>query len=161
MRLIAIASEDSKGLKGQVSAHFGRCPYYTLVETEDGKVLGRRVVVNPHYAQHQPGVMPQMIKSLGADVILAGGMGPRAANMFQDYGVEVATGAEGAVGDALEDYLQGRIRGFVPCRHDHPESCGGHSTEASHKAKPTEQPASSKKRLPTQSKRLAIHRGYR
>lgn len=125
-RQIAVASEDQQGLSGEVSMHFGRCPYYTVVEVADGAIVGARSVQNPHFGGHQPGVMPRFIKSLGVDAILAGGMGPRAVQMFQGFGIDVATGAVGQVQKVLEAYLSGRLAGIVPCQHDHPQSCGGH-----------------------------------
>jgi len=125
-RLIAIAGEDDKGLEGEVSAHFGRCPYYTMVEVVDKKITDSKIVKNPHFGAHAPGVMPKFIHSLGADVILAGGMGPQAINMFQNFGIDVVTGGVGRVGAVVEAYLDGRLKGIVACEHDHPESCGGH-----------------------------------
>lgn len=126
VRTIAVASMDDKGLDGDVSAHFGRCPFYTVVRVEGDKVLDAKVAPNPNFTSHVPGAMPVFIRDLGADVILAGGMGPRAVQMFQNFGIEVATGAVGRVGAVLGAYLDGRIQGIVPCSHDHPDSCGGH-----------------------------------
>ena len=125
-RLIAIAAEDDRGMNAEVSAHFGRCPFYVLADIDSGSITGSRVVANPHFGAHQPGVMPDYIRSLGADVIIAGGMGPRAIDMFHGFGIDVATGAVGLVEKVLMAYLKGEHRGVVPCRHDHPESCGGH-----------------------------------
>lgn len=113
-------------MQGQVSAHFGRCPAYTLVEVEGERVAAHRVVQNPNVSQHRPGAMPQFIRSLGADVILAGGMGPKAVDIFQRYGIEVVTGASGKVSEVVQAYLSGRMTGIVPCKHDHPDSCGKH-----------------------------------
>jgi predicted Fe-Mo cluster-binding NifX family protein len=126
MTLIAIASDNDLGLKGSVSAHFGRCPYYTLVETDGQQVVTHRVEKNPHFGNHRPGQMPRFIGSLGAHVILAGGMGPKAVDLFHGLGIDVATGVAGEVREAVEAYLQGKLRGVVPCKHDHPDSCGGH-----------------------------------
>ena len=69
--------------------------------------------------------MPSFIHELGAKVIIAGGMGARAIDMFHSFGIDVATGVVGTVGEALGAYLRGETRGVVPCAHDHPESCGG------------------------------------
>lgn len=123
---VAVAAEDDLGLKGQVSMHFGRCPYFTVVELLDGKIQGVQAVENPHYDNHQPGAVPAFISSLGANVILAGGMGPRAVQMFHSMGIDVATGAVGQVDKVLEAYLSGTLAGIIPCQHDHPDSCGGH-----------------------------------
>ena len=96
-----------------------------LAEIDDGKVVGSRVEKTANFG-NQPGQMPVHIRVLGANVILAGGMGPRAVDMFQRFGIEVATGAVGNVGRVLEAYLRGELKGTVPCEHDHPDSCGGH-----------------------------------
>ena len=129
-RTIAIASEDDRGLGGEVSAHFGRCPYYVLVEANGGTVIGSRIVANPYFDLHRPGVMPRFVREIGADVIIAGGMGPKAIDMFHGFGIDVATGATGAVEEVLGAYLRGEHRGVVPCAHDHPESCGEHGRPA-------------------------------
>jgi predicted Fe-Mo cluster-binding NifX family protein len=126
-RNIAIASLNEQGLEGEVSAHFGRCPFYTLIRIDEGAVTHCRVVPNPHADQHVPGTMPSFIHRLGTDVILAGGMGPRAIRMFGDLGIEVVTGAVGATSAVLAAYLSGELTGIVPCAHDHPDSCGGHA----------------------------------
>ena len=123
---IAIAAEDNQGLAGEVSHHFGRCPYYVLAETDGTTCVKTTVVENPYYGNHQPGQMPLYLRDLGAQVILAGGMGPRAVQMFLEYGIEVATGAVGRVEGVLNAYLSGNLRGIVPCNHDHPESCDDH-----------------------------------
>jgi predicted Fe-Mo cluster-binding NifX family protein len=125
-RTIAIAAEDDRGLIGQVSGHFGRCPYYVLAEVNGDAVIGSRVVANPYFDLHRPGVMPRFIRDLGVDVIIAGGMGPRAIDMFHGFGIDVATGTTGAVEEVLGAYLRGEHRGVVPCAHDHPSSCQEH-----------------------------------
>jgi len=125
-RLIAVASLDEEGLAGEVSGHFGRCPFYTLVRVEDAAILDVDAVPNPHFESHIPGVMPRYIQSLGAEVILAGGMGPKAIQMFNTYGIEVVTGTIGRVSEVLNAYLNGGLSGTVPCAHDHTDSCGGH-----------------------------------
>jgi predicted Fe-Mo cluster-binding NifX family protein len=87
-------------------------------------VTGSRIVSNPYFEVHRPGVVPRFIRDLGSHVIIAGGMGPRAIEMFHGFGIDVATGATGTVSTVLGAYLRGEHRGVVPCAHDHPESCG-------------------------------------
>ncbi|MGQ9695789.1 MAG: NifB/NifX family molybdenum-iron cluster-binding protein [Thermodesulfobacteriota bacterium] len=121
---IAFASEDRLGLEGEVSMHFGRCPYYTFLEVEKGQVKDMQIIDNPYYGNHVPGKVPEFIHSQKAEVMIAGGMGPRAIQFFDDYGIEAVTGAFGKIKDVLEAYLQGNLRGAGACHHDHPESCG-------------------------------------
>ncbi|NOZ87193.1 MAG: P-loop NTPase [Deltaproteobacteria bacterium] len=123
---VAIACADSRGLDAEVSAHFGRCPYYTVASVENGEVVGHEVAENPYYNGHEPGVVPEFIKNLGVDAILAGGMGPRAIQLFESFGIDAATGAAGIAGKVLEAYLSGELTGVVPCDHDHEHGHGGH-----------------------------------
>jgi predicted Fe-Mo cluster-binding NifX family protein len=125
-QLIAIAAEDDRGLGAQVSGHFGRCPFFVLATIKAEDVVASDVVANPHFAEHRPAVVPQFVHGLGADVIIAGGMGPRAIDMFHGFGIDVATGLTGEVSSVLRAYLSGEHRGVIPCAHDHPDSCGGH-----------------------------------
>ncbi|MBC7223606.1 MAG: NifB/NifX family molybdenum-iron cluster-binding protein [Anaerolineae bacterium] len=113
---IAVSTDDPNGLDGVVSPHFGRCPFFTLVEIEGNEVREVRAVENPFYQAHQPGQVPAFIHSLGADVMLTGGMGGRAVQFFQQVGIEPVTGAMGTVRQALEGYLGGALRGAAPCQ---------------------------------------------
>jgi predicted Fe-Mo cluster-binding NifX family protein len=117
MKRIALASEDGSGLEGSLSAHFGRCPFYTLANVEGDQILGFEVVKNSYFANHQPGVIPQFIHSQKANVMIAGGMGPRAIDLFGQLGIDVAAGAQGKVKDIVEAYLRGEIHGIVACEH--------------------------------------------
>jgi predicted Fe-Mo cluster-binding NifX family protein len=120
MKRIALASENQGGLEGAISAHFGRCPFYTLVDVEGNQILSSEVVRNPHFPNHQPGVIPQFIQSQKANVMIAGGMGPKAIDFFHQFGIDVVTGAQGRVRDVVEAYLRGEISGIIPCEHqDH------------------------------------------
>jgi predicted Fe-Mo cluster-binding NifX family protein len=130
---VAVSAEDPRGLESVVSPHFGRCPYYVLVDLDERQVECVEAVENPYYAAHQPGQVPRFIHSQGADVMLAGGMGRRAIGLFQEYRIEAVTGASGTVRHALEQYLHGALQGAAPCResteHAHDDSPAGDEYE--------------------------------
>ncbi len=123
---VAVSADDNNGLDSVVSPHFGRCPYYVLVDVNGREVKQVNVVANPNYGRHAPGTVPTFIQNQGADVMLAGGMGRRAIALFQQYGIQAATGAAGSVHYALEQYLGGELQGAEPCStslgHDRQES---------------------------------------
>jgi predicted Fe-Mo cluster-binding NifX family protein len=124
---IAFATEDKLGLDGEVSMHFGRCSYYTFLDVEGNEVESWQVVDNPYLENHAPGKVPEFIHSQKVNVMIAGGMGPRAIELFDGYGIEAVTGALGKIKDVLATYLRGELRGAGACHHDHPDSCGhGH-----------------------------------
>jgi predicted Fe-Mo cluster-binding NifX family protein len=54
------------------------------------------------------------------NVIIAGGMGFRAVDMFQSFGIEAETGVDRKVENILKAYLEEKVEGIVPCAHDHP-----------------------------------------
>ena len=114
--LIAISAETNNGLESVVSHHFGRCPYFVLVNVEDQEVQDVQVIDNPYYEHHQPGMVPGFIHSQGAEVMISGGMGRRAIGFFEQLGIQTATGGSGTVSVALESYLSGELMGAEPCR---------------------------------------------
>lgn len=113
---VAVSADNKNGLNSVVSPHFGRCPYFIVVDLDGDQVREVREVDNPYYGNHQPGQVPAFISSLGANVMLTGGMGGRAMSFFQQYGIEGVTGAYGTVRQSLERYLAGQLRGAAPCR---------------------------------------------
>ena len=131
-RNVAVAALDDRGLDAAVSPHFGRCPWYSVVELRGGKPTGARVFAAAAAGPHGPGRMPAYVASLGADAVLSGGMGPRAIQLFESMGIEVATGATGTVRDAVEAFVAGTLRGVGPCAHDHADGCGGHHGDDEH-----------------------------
>jgi predicted Fe-Mo cluster-binding NifX family protein len=120
MKKIALAANDMLGLEGEMSMHFGRCPSYLVAQVEDdGNITATEVIENPYFKKHTPGEVPRFINSIEVNVMIAGGMGPKAIDMFNDFGIEVVTGVGGCVGNVLKAYLNGEISGATGCSHDH------------------------------------------
>jgi predicted Fe-Mo cluster-binding NifX family protein len=122
---IAISVETNNGLDSVVAHHFGRCPYFAIVDVDGSEVKAVEVVANPYYGAHQPGQVPGFINQHEADVMLSGGMGGRAIQFFQQYGIQPATGANGTVRTALESYLGGDLTGAAPCKESVEHGHGG------------------------------------
>ncbi len=124
---IAIATDNE-----QVSAHFGRCACYTIVEIEDSgtnkKELNRTRVDTP---EHQPGMLPGFLHEKGVDVVVAGGMGPRAQQLFLQLNIEPYIGVTGNIDDVIDDFLAGRLQsGESLCDQAH--GAGGHHHDCHH-----------------------------
>ena len=114
-KTIAVPVNDMAGLDATVSPHFGRCAGFALVEVVDGDIKDAKTVPNPMATGHAPGDLPSMMRQLGANVVLAGGMGGRAIQFLGRFGIEVATGASGKVRDAVQRYLDGQVNGAGAC----------------------------------------------
>jgi predicted Fe-Mo cluster-binding NifX family protein len=119
---IAISADDNQGLDSPIGQHFGRCPYFVLVDVEGQEVKAVAVVGNPYYGNHTPGQVPAFISGQGANVMLAGGMGGRAVEFFRQYGIQPVSGASGTAHDALARFLGGELTGVEACvesQHHH------------------------------------------
>ena len=125
---IAISAEEDKGLDSCVSHHFGRCPFFVLIDVEGEEVQQVKVIQNPFFTGHQPGMVPQFIHEQGADVMISGGMGRKAIGFFEQFGIKPSTGASGSARDTLEQYSIGEVTLAAPCREgmEHGHHKGGH-----------------------------------
>ena len=90
-----------------VSAHFGRCHTFTIVDITDGKASNKETVVNPG---HQPGAIPQFLHEKGVQCIICGGMGQRAVGFFNDLKIRTLIGVSGTVDDAIESLKKGTLK---------------------------------------------------
>jgi predicted Fe-Mo cluster-binding NifX family protein len=75
---------------GKLTAHFGHCREFAFIEVEKNEITMKETRVPP---PHEPGVLPAWLHSLGANVIIAGGMGQQALRLFEQNGIQVVTGA--------------------------------------------------------------------
>lgn len=106
-----------------VSGHFGHCEGFRIYNVENNKVTGNEMVANPG---HRPGYLPVFLKEQNADVIIAGGMGATAQELFNENGIKVVVGASGEADKIVEGYLQGMVQstGSVCSEHAHEGHCG-------------------------------------
>jgi predicted Fe-Mo cluster-binding NifX family protein len=72
--------------------HFGHCQEFAVYEADaaDKTIVGKTTYTPP---AHEPGVLPKWLHELGADVIITGGMGPRAQQLFAQNGITVILGS--------------------------------------------------------------------
>ena len=118
MMKIAVASENS-----MVTEHFGHCQGFTIFDTEDKQIIKSETVANPG---HKPGFLPNFLNDMGVKVIISGGMGNGAIEIFNEKGIEVIVGASGNAKVAVEAYLEGSLKstGSVCHEHQHHVECG-------------------------------------
>ena len=113
-----------------VSAHFGRCPSFTLVDIENGKAVKTEVIDNPG---HQPGFIPQFLHNKGAECIICGGMGMRAIGFFQELGIQTIVGVSGTIDEVIKKIEKGTLEGGESlCRPGAGKGYGVEKTECDH-----------------------------
>ncbi len=103
---------------GRLAAHFGHCESFALIDADAaaGRITGRNDVEAP---PHQPGLLPSWLAQQGATLIIAGGMGRRAQDLFARQGIQVVVGAAAETPERLaSDFLAGRLQaGDNLCDH--------------------------------------------
>ena len=114
---IAVASENQK-----VCEHFGHCESFLIAETDGDHILRSEFIPNPG---HKPGFLPVFLHDLGTGVIISGGMGAGAIDIFNEKGIEVVIGASGLALEAAQNYLKGELKstGSVCQEHEHHDEC--------------------------------------
>lgn len=115
---IAVASENK-----MVTEHFGHCEGFIIFEAENNKIVKSELISNPG---HRPGFLPNFLNDMGVNVIISGGMGGGAIDIFNEKGIEVIVGARGEARVAAEQYLQGMLKstGSVCHEHQNHDECG-------------------------------------
>ncbi len=110
-----------------LSQHFGRCRTYTFfdIDEENRNISAERTEVPP---AHEPGVLPAWIAEVGGSVVITGGMGPRAIQLFEQRGIQVVLGVPSvSPRQAAESFLAGNLQaGKSSCSHGDDDHGGGH-----------------------------------
>jgi len=102
--------------EGKLCMHFGHCQQFAVVEVENEEIKNKEMLTPP---AHEPGVLPQWLNEVGAKVVIAGGMGGRAIQFFDQYGIRVIVGAPSLDPEqVVEQYLAGTLEtGGNVCDH--------------------------------------------
>ncbi|MDY7019103.1 MAG: NifB/NifX family molybdenum-iron cluster-binding protein [Chloroflexota bacterium] len=93
----------------KMSAHFGHCQCFALIDADEAKgiILNKEVVSSPG---HEPGLLPRWLAEQGVSVVIAGGMGSRAQNIFQENRIQVIIGViEDDPDKAVLDHMIGAL----------------------------------------------------
>ncbi len=114
---IGVAKEGN-----MVSQHFGHCEGFQVFDVKDGKVVGQEFVQSPG---HRPGFLPPFLAEKGVNLVIAGGMGASAQELFNERGISVIVGAQGRMEDVVARYLKGSLisTGSICSEHAHEGHC--------------------------------------
>ena len=85
--------------QGRLCMHFGHCEQFALVDVDESNRIAGKTLLQP--PAHEPGVLPAWLREQGADVIIAGGMGQRAQQLFSQSNITVIVGAPAATPEEL------------------------------------------------------------
>ncbi len=103
---------------GRLCMHFVHCEQFALldVDTADKEVRNSRRIDPP---PHEPGLLPRWLHEQGVNLVIAGGMGQRAQNIFAEQDIRVVVGVPaGSPESVVRAYLDGRLQSSEnPCDH--------------------------------------------
>jgi predicted Fe-Mo cluster-binding NifX family protein len=104
----------------QLCMHFGHCEkfYFFDIKPDNKEILKKDTLTAP---PHEPGLLPKLLAEKGVNLVIAGGMGARAQQLFNQNGIKVVTGANPANGspeEIIKSYLAGSLQtGANICDH--------------------------------------------
>ena len=116
VKVIAFPTSDRLTVDG----HFGHTKEFALYTVKENNDVEVKFVTPP---PHEPGVLPKFLAEQGIDVIVTGGMGQMAVNLFNNQNIDVILGAKGSIEQNLTEYVGGLLNSTgSSCDHDHGEN---------------------------------------
>lgn len=115
--LLAVAAEGN-----MVCPHFGHCEAFRLYETED---KSWKTLANPG---HEPGFLPGFLAQHGVKLVITGGMGSKAQELFTAQGIKTIVGVSGKLEDAIAAFEKDSLKssGEVCSAHDYSRNACDH-----------------------------------
>ena len=101
-----------------LTPHFGHCEEFAILEADkETKEVKEVTFITP--PPHEPGLLPRWLGERNINLIIAGGMGMKAQQLFSSQGIDVVTGASaGDPKDVALSYLNGTLQtGSNLCDH--------------------------------------------
>ncbi|MDD2525161.1 MAG: NifB/NifX family molybdenum-iron cluster-binding protein [Bacteroidales bacterium] len=101
---------------GRLCTHFGHCKFFYIASVNEKSVISEEIIKPP---KHEPGLYPAWVSEKGATIVIAGGMGEKAQELFRKENIELFIGAEFKdPKDLVIDFLTGNLKtGSNSCNH--------------------------------------------
>lgn len=110
---------------GYINQHFGRSKEFAIVELVDGEIVAKKIV-SAEQLQHNHEGLAGLLKGEQVDVVIVGGIGARALEPLKAIGMQVVTGINGKIEEAVAKYIQGQLPSSSDacCNHHHDDHHG-------------------------------------
>jgi predicted Fe-Mo cluster-binding NifX family protein len=107
---------------GLLSQHFGHCEGFYIATVENGKIVNSEILLPP---EHGDGTFPTFLANKNVNIVIAGGMGPKAVSFFNQFNIDVYTGAESKKPEELvNDLINGTLKtSGESCPGEHMHNC--------------------------------------
>ena len=95
---------------GMLSPHFGHCEQFALIDVDETRQTITQKQFEPS-PEHEPGLLPKWLAEKGVHVVIAGGMGSRAQDLFNQNRIKVVINVlESDSEQAVLGYLAGTLK---------------------------------------------------
>ena len=115
-----------------IDSHFGQCESYEVYTiSEKNEITGVKTIKSQSGCGCKSDIA-SVLASYGVTVMLAGGIGGGAINVFHNTGIEVVRGCSGKADDVVKLFIDGLVKDSGSSCHQH-ESHHQNGHECSHK----------------------------
>jgi predicted Fe-Mo cluster-binding NifX family protein len=118
---IVVPVSDDRGVDAQLSQHFGRAPFYVVVDLdEEGHVISQKTIANTSEHFGGVGLPPDRILQLKPNALITYGLGSKALKIFQDADVAVLRTEANTVKEVVKAYNNDELQELTQgCHHAH------------------------------------------
>jgi predicted Fe-Mo cluster-binding NifX family protein len=106
---VVVTSQGSV-LSSELDPRFGRARYFVVVDTESGEFAAHDNGANLEAAHGAGTQAAQDVVRLGAEAVITGNVGPKAATALRAGSIKVYRQTWGTVRDAIEQFKAGRLQ---------------------------------------------------
>jgi predicted Fe-Mo cluster-binding NifX family protein len=102
-----------KNLEGNLSEVFARCPYFIIVEVENGEIKRTESIEN-EFTNQMSGAgifVSKFLADKGVDAVICKNIGPRAFDVLGQFKIKVYQG-KGTAKESLEKFVKGELEEF-------------------------------------------------
>ncbi len=118
---VVIPTNTPDGLMAKRGAHFGKAPFYVIVDIEGDEIKDVDFTSNPGHSGGACGNAVENIKNLGADALIVSGIGPNPLMGFNQIGIKVYYDGESpVVEESIKKLIDGNLQEMSPdmsCSH--------------------------------------------
>ncbi len=114
---------------GEIFQHFGHTEQFKVYDIQDGRITDSRIV-DTNGQGH--GALADVLSSLGADVLICGGIGGGAQMALGSLGIRLYGGVHGSADQAVESFIKNELEynPNVKCDHHDHEHGEGHTCKS-------------------------------
>ena len=115
--VVPVASQD--GLNACLAEHFGRAPYFAVVDlNENGEIGDVKTVPNVEHYTGRMGQPHDVVLNLQPNGIITYGMGRRGIASFQAVGIAIFRANANTVSEVIAAYKENKLQELTEGCHD-------------------------------------------